>query len=703
MLPWQWPARQLDAALVALTGKLPGAAATARTPTPDETLEAGEARTEEIERYADAAGLDLEAVSYSFADIDAFLSSAAPAVVLLNEQNEFAVILGVRGRRVRVLTPELEVCSISRADIERPLRDKALAEHEEEVTATLTALSDVAGLKSAARRRFEDELLAGERTFGGWIVRPSAETGFSAQFSLLGGFSKLAGIGIAYLLQYVAWIASWWVIGKSLLGGRVDTGTLLLWCLLLFSVVAIRGYVVFAQSRIATLASIVVKKQLLSGILRADPGRLRTEGPGRHFARVMESESLEALALGGLFLCLTSIIELLVASWILPLGIAGVWHLLLFFLVMLALLGLAYVYYRAALSRNLKTMRLTNELVEKMEGHFTRQVQLAKERWHTEEDSALADYKLRCDRLNRFAVLLDAAPRVWVLIGIAGLLPSVMAGTERPELLVVSIGAILLIAQSIATFVAGLTSLVDARLAWSEVAELLIRRSDERSAPSLPAPVDTSANAADRNTGAYLDVRNVSYRVPGRDRNLLSNVSLSIGRGDRLQIRGPSGAGKSTLASIIAGMRPANSGVVSIAGLDLYSLGHWNWTRRVVAVPQFHENYVFRGSFAFNLLMGKRWPASDADLYRAVAVCEGLGLSGLLSRMPNGIWEEVGESGWQLSHGERSRLFVARALLQKPEVLILDESLGSLDPVAARQTVEFVSGQVSTLLIIAHP
>ena len=66
------------------------------------------------------------------------------------------------------------------------------------------------------------------------------------------------------------------------------------------------------------------------------------------------------------------------------------------------------------------------------------------------------------------------------------------------------------------------------------------------------------------------------------------------------------------------------------------------------------------GTLAFNALMGRDWPPGPADLDRAERVCRALGLGPLLDRMPAGLNQMVGETGWQLSHGEKSRLYIAR-------------------------------------------
>jgi len=101
--------------------------------------------------------------------------------------------------------------------------------------------------------------------------------------------------------------------------------------------------------------------------------------------------------------------------------------------------------------------------------------------------------------------------------------------------------------------------------------------------------------------------------------------------------------------------------------------------------------------------MGRRWPPRPEDLAEAEAVCAELGLGPLLARMPSGMMQMVGEGGWQLSHGERSRLYLARALLQGAEVVILDESFGALDPETLDQCVDCVYRRAQTLVVIAHP
>ena len=99
---------------------------------------------------------------------------------------------------------------------------------------------------------------------------------------------------------------------------------------------------------------------------------------------------------------------------------------------------------------------------------------------------------------------------------------------------------------------------------------------------------------------------------------------------------------------------------------------------------------------------GRNWPASLEDLDEADAVCRELGLGALLDKMPLGLEQPVGETGWQLSHGERTRVFLARTLLQQPALTILDETFAALDPETLQEAMGAVLSRRGAVMVIAH-
>jgi ATP-binding cassette subfamily B protein len=199
------------------------------------------------------------------------------------------------------------------------------------------------------------------------------------------------------------------------------------------------------------------------------------------------------------------------------------------------------------------------------------------------------------------------------------------------------------------------------------------------------------------------EVEKVTFRYRKDGAPTLHASSLSIKTGERVLLEGPSGGGKSTFASLLSGMRTPDSGLVLISGLDGHTLGSQQWRKQVAASPQFHDNHILTETLAFNLLMGRTWPPSRQDVQEARTVCHELGLDNLLDRMPGGLMQMVGEGGWQLSHGERSRVYIARSLLQNSELVILDESFAALDPETVSAALQCTVKRAKTLLVIAHP
>ncbi len=200
-----------------------------------------------------------------------------------------------------------------------------------------------------------------------------------------------------------------------------------------------------------------------------------------------------------------------------------------------------------------------------------------------------------------------------------------------------------------------------------------------------------------------IEADRLSYRYRASGKAALQAGSLTVQEGDRILLGGPSGGGKTTFASLLSGMREPESGLLLSNGLDRATLGSSEWRKRIAAAPQFHENYILTETLAFNLMLGQQWPPTRADMEEAETVCRELGLGDLLDSMPSGLMQMVGEGGWQLSHGERSRVFIARALLQSADLVILDESFAALDPENTKLALEATMERAKTLMVIAHP
>jgi ATP-binding cassette subfamily B protein len=379
-------------------------------------------------------------------------------------------------------------------------------------------------------------------------------------------------------------------------------------------------------------------------------------------------------------------------------------HVLLLLLWVLVALGLGWCHWRQSHAWIDTYREMTNGLVEQMVGHRTRLAQEDRAHWHDGEDQMLDHYVLLSAKLDRLATQLQALiPRGWSVMGLAGVCYVIMVTQSSAAQLAISLGGMLLALQALTRLVNGMQSLISATLAWTQVGPLF-QAASRASEPSLLNVVWFAEGREPAEAGRpVVTARELSFRYRHQGREVLRECNLQVWSGDRLLLEGPSGGGKSTLAAVLAGLRTPESGILLLWGYDRHTMGSAAWRRRVVMVPQFHENHVLSATFAFNLLMGRRWPPRPEDLAEAEAVCRELGLGDLLDRMPSGMQQMVGESGWQLSHGECSRLYIARAILQQADIIILDESFGALDPENLQRALRCVLQRASTLLVIAHP
>jgi ATP-binding cassette subfamily B protein len=458
----------------------------------------------------------------------------------------------------------------------------------------------------------------------------------------------------------------------------------------------------WAQGVFAIDVGQVLKKRLLYGALRLEPEEIRNQGAGQHLGRVIESSAVGSLALAAGFSGIMAVVEIVIAAAVLSMGSGGLLHTLLLALWAGLTAAVVYRYYRQTITWTDNRLEMTHDLVERMVGHRTRLAQEEPRRWHDGEDEALERHLALSMGMDRTSLRLSVwLARGWMLVGLAGLAPAFVAGTGTAGLLAVGLGGVILASRALATFESSLASLSAAAVAWRQ-ASLLFKAASRPKPFTSPSFVTAPQQQSDE-SGSVIDADDVVFRYRDRGEPVLRGCSLEVRSGDRVLLEGPSGGGKSTLVSVLTGLREPESGLILLRGLDRQTIGADGWRRLVATAPQFQENHVLTGTFAFNLLMGRRWPAPNEDLAEAEEVCRDLGLGPLLDRMPAGLQQTVGETGWRLSHGEQSRLFIARALLQDADLVVLDESFAALDPESLELAMSSALRRSKSLLVVAHP
>jgi ABC-type bacteriocin/lantibiotic exporter with double-glycine peptidase domain len=677
----------------------------------DNTAAGRDALSQWIESAATWLGLEAEPSAVPYEGLERLIENAGPAVLQVpgNGPLRFLFLLPrtlfrrSRGR-ISVLAPDLRTVPLQLTAV-RALLCSAL---EQTAAPEIDCLLNEAGIadarRGAARAALLVERLRAKEVGGCWLLRQSPGAGFWSQASRLHLPRRLGTLLVAHAAEYLLLIVSWWLIGRAALSGHLDHGWLLAWALILLTLVPFRVLSTWLQGVLAINGGILFKQRLLFGALRLRPEEIRHKGAGQFLGEVMESEAVESLALSVGFQGLTAAIELIAAEVVLSLGVGRGLELILLpaWLALTVFMGARYFRQRQRWTES--RLSMTNDLTERMVGHRTRLEQEARQHWHDGEDEELERYLEMSKKMDAAAALLIAlAPRGWLLLGMLGLTGAFVASQGLSIGLAISLGGILLAYRALNRLSLGLISLADAIISWQQVAPLFQAAGRPQLQGSPAVALTSAARNEENGDQAVMEAHDLVFRYHNRGEPVLRGCNLSIRRGDRLLLEGASGGGKSTLASLLVGLRVPHSGLLLLHGLDRQTLGEQGWRQRVVSAPQFHENHVLTETFAFNLLMGRRWPPHEEDMREASQICLELGLEPLLNRMPAGMLQMVGDTGWQLSHGERSRVYIARALLQGAEVVIFDESFAALDPENVRLALDCVLRRARTLLVVAHP
>ena len=678
-------------------------------------------RREELgARLGSAAGIaspgPADRFELAYADVASGLSARAraEAPAVLRVGAGAGALLGVvsyAGARAQLLSPEGGIVSCDVSTLAALLRAPA----EAPVRANLEDTARRAGFEGARAATVRDALLlaalGAERVAEGTRLRP-ASPNLPAALRAAGIGRRLAAATAAYVAQLALLVALWWMVGaRALAAGdrRLGSG----WILVVVALVAARLIAAFAAGRVAIDGGAVLRERLLHGIFALDAERTRRAGIGQLMGAIVDSEAIESLALGGGLAAAVGLFELITGLAIAACGIAGRWHLMLAAAFGLMALALGARLQKALRAWSAQRLALTHDLVERMVGQRTVVAQEPPELHHRQEDRALGAYTLAGRALDRATTRLTVlVPRGWLIAAVAILATRLDDLSSRPGAFAASLGGILFVYSALRKLTQAWPSLGAAAIAARNLAPLFAGGEAVVEKRTLGGSFESPANAAGplstelepaRPEVPLIAARDLVFRYPGRADAVLSGFSFEIRRGDRILLEGPSGGGKSTVGALLCGLRAPTAGSLRYDGVAWEVLGTLAWRARVGAAPQFHENHVFSASLLFNLLLGRAWPPRPEDVAEAEAVCRELDLGPLLARMPSGLEQLVGESGWQLSHGERSRLFIARALLQPLAVRVLDESFAALDPETLELALGCVLRRAETLLVIAHP
>ena len=210
---------------------------------------------------------------------------------------------------------------------------------------------------------------------------------------------------------------------------------------------------------------------------------------------------------------------------------------------------------------------------------------------------------------------------------------------------------------------------------------------------SMEYPAASAAQTSGKNA---LEFENVTFAYAGSSEPSLSDISFSVKKGQTVGIIGGTGSGKSTLVNLIARFYDATQGTVRIDGQDIRSYSQQDLREKIGVVPQ--RAALFKGTIRENMKWG-RDDATDAEIWDALTTAQA---REIVEGKDGQLDFKLEQNGRNLSGGQKQRLTIARAVVKKPEFLILDDSASALDfatDAALRKSLHQLSGNVTTFLV----
>lgn len=267
----------------------------------------------------------------------------------------------------------------------------------------------------------------------------------------------------------------------------------------------------------------------------------------------------------------------------------------------------------------------------------------------------------------------------------------ITAGSMQPGALVGFFSYITQILMSLMMLSMIFVLLVLARASIARIVEVLDWENDIREPESEHAVTQVADGS--------VEFKDVCFSYGGADSpDVLHDINISIPAGSTVGIMGGTGSAKSTLVQLIARLYDVKSGTVFVGGKDVRSYSFKTLRTAVAMVLQ--KNVLFSGTIRENLRWGNA-KASDEEIY---AACRAADAYDFVQSFPAGFDTELGQGGVNLSGGQKQRLCIARALLRKPQILILDDSTSAVDTATDRRIREALRSALpgTTKIIIAQ-
>jgi ATP-binding cassette subfamily B protein len=261
-----------------------------------------------------------------------------------------------------------------------------------------------------------------------------------------------------------------------------------------------------------------------------------------------------------------------------------------------------------------------------------------------------------------------------------------------------TIGGLVAFSSLVALANAPIVGLLQTWDGWQQ-SQLLLNRLNDVFEPEPEQGSDRSVLLPVRSLEGRVTFQNMGFRYGGPDSPaILENITLDVPTGKMIAIVGRSGSGKTTLIKCLAGLLEPTEGTIRYDGVELKTLNYRDLRRQVGFVLQ--ENHLFNDTIARNIAFGDNEP----DMDRVIWASRVANAHEFVERLPLGYETKVGESGLAVSGGQRQRIAIARAVYNRPPILVFDEATSALDTESERAVKDNLGQLLAgrTSFVIAH-
>ena len=466
---------------------------------------------------------------------------------------------------------------------------------------------------------------------------------------------------------------------------------ILIWCLTIFGATANFLHQYISQT-LATVTIAGIRRELFLHVLHLPLTRVVRQGSSEYLSRIIRDSA--ALESGFVGLLGKSIAQLSKGFVALAVAVVFDWKIVVVAIVVAPILGvvlrkISKTIRRGAhgsLTAQQDLLRLSSERVQGLRAVKTSTAEELAAAQFDEANARVVKHELRMRTAKAMSSPIMETLAIFVLGALALLaVNSILKGSLPFERFLLSIGSLAVAGASFRPLAAIINDISAASAPARRILGVLSEATESDKGKKLP-----------RHTNS-LEFRGATYAYPGAESPAVLAVDLTIQFSEHVAVVGPNGSGKTTLLGMVPRLLEPDSGVILLDGVDIAEAQIAGLRGQMGVVTQ--EPFIVHGTIGENISLG-RSGASQAEIEAAAAASHA---AEFIEALPDGYQTVVAEHGASLSGGQRQRISIARSLLRKPALLILDEATSQVDSESEAAIADAIRGiRDCTVLVIAH-